>query len=347
MTAAWIIPALLLAGTAQDGENLTTSLESLYARAGKRAAESVVAIRVEREAELAEKIPALERLKRAFSGMSVHSRVFAKRPKDSWCTGTIVEPDGVIVTTWFNVSGQITSITVRLPDGRKLPGTLLGYNGSFDLAVIKVDAKDLPVLSPSPIEHLHTGAMVMALGRAPDGSALTLNPGVLSAPGRLAGRGVQTDAKLNFGNVGGPLVDARGRLVAVTCKIDTRLADQWGQNSGVGFAVTHDRLGRILTDLKAGRSVAEARKPFLGVRPLQESEAEGVELAEVVAGSAAEKAGLRTGDVIVRFDGQVITNFDELRAAIIRRSPGDTVKLVVLREKEELEFECTLGWMLQ
>ena len=332
--------------TAQEGEDLAASLEKVYEKAGTRAAPAVVAIKVERDATVVEKTT--KQARRTFNRfLGIPSKVFSKRPVSSWCTGTIVEADGIIVTTWFNVSGKVRSITVLLQDGRKLSGKLLGYNGSFDLAAIKIEATDLPVIPRAPLGGVRQGSTVVALGRAPDGKGLTLNPGVLSAPGRLAGRGVQTDAGLNFGNVGGPLVDSRGRLVAITCKVDTRRAGQWGQNSGVGFAVTHDRLSLILTDLKAGRSVAEARKPFLGVRPLQESTKKGVELAEVIAGSGAEKAGLRTGDVIVNFDGHAITNFDELSAAIKRKSPGDKVKVTVKREDEKMEFECELGWMLE
>jgi serine protease Do len=255
-----------------------------------------------------------------------------------------VEDEGTIVTTHFNVSGKIGAITVRLWDGRELEGKLLGYNGTFDLAAIKVEASGLPVARKARVEDLKTGQAVLAIGRAPDGSGLTINPGIVSAPSRLAGRGLQTDAKLNYGNVGGPLVDTQGRLVGVTCKVDTKYSSSRGQNSGVGFAITHDRLGEALADLKAGRNVEEPRRPFLGVQAKQDSEEEGVELELVQAGSAAEKAGLLKGDVILELEGKKIANFEELRAAIGRKSPGDRILVKVRRGEEEKEFQCDLGW---
>lgn len=340
MTTASLLIALALASQ----EELGADLERVYRAVTERAAPWVVAIKVDREPEAepaAESGPrrSLERLLRGGAPPA-----FSRRPPQAWCSGTILEADGLVVTTHFNVSGKLKSILVRLHDGRELPGQLLGFNGTFDLAAVKIDAEGLPTPRMSRLQALKSGHTVLALGIAPGGRGLTVNPGVLSAPSRMAGRGLQTDAKLNFGNVGGPLVDDEGCLVAVTCKVDTRRHDDWGQNSGVGFAVTHDRLSEVLPDLKAGKNVVEARRAFLGIQPNMERTDPGVELSVVQAGSAAEKAGLKTGDVLTAFEGKKIDNFDELRAAITRRAPGDRVKLTILRGKEELEIECELGW---
>ncbi|HLF94074.1 MAG TPA: trypsin-like peptidase domain-containing protein, partial [Planctomycetota bacterium] len=223
----------------------------------------------------------------------------------------------------------------------------LGSNATDDLALLKIDAKDLPTLVPSRVEDLNAGSPVVAVGRAPDGKGLTLNPGIVSAVSRLGGRGVQTDAKLNFGNVGGPLVDAEGRLIAITCKVDTKagISSTRGQNSGVGYAVTHEELRKIMPDLKSGKVVAESRRPFLGIEADQKATvAAGVLLAAVRAGGSAERAGIKGGDTIIEMDGQKITYFDELRAFILRKAPGDHIKVKVKREEKELEFECELGW---
>jgi len=160
----------------------------------------------------------------------------------------------------------------------------------------------------------------------------------------MSGKGIQIDAKLNYGNVGGPVVDHEGRLVAVSCKVDVKYASVYGQNSGVGFAITHDRFTSLLADLKAGKNEAESRRPFLGIQFDQKSTKEGVELESVQPGGAAEKAGIKAKDVIVEFDGKKIAVFDDLRETILRKSPGDKVKVKVLRGEEAIEFDCTLGW---
>jgi len=325
------------------GEDAVTALESLYQKAAGRAAPCVVAIKVEREPE--EKVEPQPRVLPGPFGNLLGGSVFARRPAGAWCTGTIVEAEGVIVTTHFNVSGKVKSIRVRLADGRELEGRLTAWNATFDLAAIRVEASGLPTLDYSRMETLRTGAPLAALGRAPDGRSLTLNPGILSAPSRLEGRGIQTDAKLNYGNVGGPLVDMEGRLVAITCKVDTKFAADRGQNSGVGFAIPHDRLRGVLAELKAGRSVHEARRAFLGVKTSdQGTEVDGFLVGEIVPGSVAERAGLKAGDVIVELDGRKIHGFEELRSTIGRKNPGERIRIRVLRGEDPLEFECELGW---
>lgn len=323
-------------------DDLVLSLEQSYEKAADRAAGAVVAIKVDREAE-----PLLPRPSGP-SGLGGRFRmpedVFAKRPAASWCSGLIVEPDGVILTTHFNVSGKVKSIKVMLPDGREVDGKLMGFNGTYDLAAIKVEAEKLPVLKRAKLDDLKTGQPLLALGRAPDGRNLTVNPGIISAASRMSGRGIQIDSKLNYGNVGGPVVDLEGRLVAVSCKVDVKYASIYGQNSGVGFAVTHDKFSTLLADLKAGKNEAEVRRPFLGIQYDQKSTKEGVELESVQAGGAAEKAGIKAKDVIVEFDGKIIKAFDDLRESILRKSPGDKVKVKVLRGEDEIEFDCTLGW---
>ena len=340
-----LVMVLALGGAAyaQDRQNIKSddvvqSLETSYEKVCEKVGPAVVAIKVDREAE--PKAPAPAGGPRRFG---LPEDVFAKRPA-AWCSGLIVEPTGTILTTYFNVSGKVRSIKVLLHDGRELDAELLGFNATYDLAVLKIGADGLPTLKNGRLEDLKVGQPLVALGRAPNGKSLTVNPGIVSAPSRLAGKGIQIDSKLNYGNVGGPVVDLDGRLLAVSCKVDVKYAPVYGQNSGVGFAITHDRFSNILADLKAGKNEAEARRPFLGIQFDQKSTKEGVELESVQAGGAAEKAGIKARDVIVEFDGRKITVFDDLRESILRKAPGDKVKLKVLRGEDEMEFECTLGW---
>jgi S1-C subfamily serine protease len=339
---------LLLSAAAQvdvANPDPVAAMESMTLKAVEKAAAAVVAIRVEREPEPAKPAPSGRRPGPLGRGlMQMPEDVFAKRPEGAWCSGVVAEADGLILTTHFNVAGKVKAIKVLLADGRELDARLLGFNGTYDLAALKVEAKDLPVPAKAPLDLLKAGQAVIALGRAPDGRGLTVNPGIVSAAARLGGRGIQTDARLNYGNVGGPLVDAEGRLVAVTCKVDVRFSSTRGQNSGVGYAITHDRFAEILAELKAGRSVAESRRPLLGISFKTDSKLKGVELESVAPGGAAEKAGIKAGDVIVEFDGKEIQYFDELRGAIGRHSPGDKVAVKVQRGEALLEFECELGW---
>jgi S1-C subfamily serine protease len=322
-------------------DDLVSSLEKSYEKVADKTANCVVAVRVDREPEPAPpRTTPLPGLRGRFGAPPEDP--FAKRPS-AWCSGLIVEPTGTILTTYFNVQGKVKSIRVLLPDGRELEGKLLGYNGTYDLAAIKVEAEGLPTLRKARLDDLKAGQTLVALGRAPDGKSLTLNPGIVSAASRLGGKGIQIDSKLNYGNVGGPVVDLEGRLVAVSCKVDVKYALVFGQNSGVGFAITHDRFSNLLVDLKAGKNQAEPRRPFLGIGPEPNSKKEGVELATVQAGTAAEKAGIKPHDVIIEFDGRKVTQFDDLRAAIGRKSEGDRVKVKVLRGEDEMEFECVLG----
>lgn len=331
-----------VAAAAQEikSDDLILSLEQAYEKAADKAAAAVVAIRVDREPEVVPKPSAPPGFRGRF-GMP--EDVFAKRPS-AWCSGLVVEPDGVILTTHFNVSGKVKSMKVLLPDGREVEAKLLGFNGTYDLAALKVEAQGLPVIKRAKLDDLKTGQALVALGRAPDGKSLTVNPGIISAASRMSGRGIQIDSKLNYGNVGGPVVDLEGRLVAVSCKVDVKYASIYGQNSGVGFAVTHDKFSTLLADLKAGKNEAEVRRPFLGIQYDQKSTKEGVELESVQASGAAEKAGIKAKDVIIEFDGKKITTFDDLRDSILRKSPGDKVKVKVLRGEDEMEFDCTLGW---
>lgn len=279
---ALAVPAAAHAQNRRDikSDDLVTSLESSYEKAADKAGPAVVAIRVDREPEPAPKTPGFPGLRSRFT---MPEDVFAKRPS-AWCSGVIIEESGTILTTYFNISGKVKSVRVMLPDGRELEAQVLGYNGTYDLAALKVEAEGLPTLKKARLEELKVGQTLVALGRAPNGKSLTANPGIISAASRLSGKGIQIDSKLNYGNVGGPVVDLEGRLVAVSCKVDVKYASIYGQNSGVGFAITHDRFANLVADLKAGKNEAEARKPFLGIQYDLKSTKEGVELESVQAG---------------------------------------------------------------
>ncbi len=363
--AAAALPAF--AQTKDDDRKILRAFESKWEKVVEKAQSVVVTIRVERDDTREDKankvnnpqvdggvfkkppdrvvyVCADDKVEETASGTCSKCGGDLKKVVRGMCTGTILEPDGVIGTSYFNLKGKLTKITVTTADGKEHDGKLLGYNGGADFAVIKIDAKNLPTLPMADGGKLVTGMNVVVLGRAPDGKGLTLNPGILSAPQRNMGFAWQTDAHTNYGNVGGPLVDLDGRLVGVTCKIEAKSSGSVGQNSGISFAVAPDQLAKIMPDLKLGKSTQNTAKPFMGIQAdVNATDVDGVKLADVIKGGGAERAGLKAGDVILEFDGVPTKIFDDLRLMIEKKSVGDQFKVKVRRGEEELDLTGTLG----
>ncbi len=336
-----LLPALLLWGAATaaaqaDDSSVLRAFESRYARAVEKAAAVSVSIKVDRLLDTA-------RVPDRRAGSFFTGGVFAKRP-DGPVSGTIVEADGWIATTYFNVQGDLKSVEVTLPDGAIHPAKVMGWDAGADMALLKIEATGLPTLPPADSAELRTGDLVIAVGRDPEGRGVTGNQGILSAGGRHKGRTVQLDARLNYGNVGGPLVDLEGRLVGMTCKVTVSQAGNMGQNSGVSFALLSSKIAEILPDLKKGKRIEGGGRPFMGVGPDPAYEGkEGAKIGHVVEGGSAKKAGLQIGDIITSLDGVKIASFDELRGEILKKKIGDTVKVRIVRDGEEQEITMALG----
>jgi S1-C subfamily serine protease len=341
--APWIAALSLLAAAgaarAQDEEKILRAFEERYRAAAEKAAAVTVSLRVDRIKDSVAPPPP-----RGMRGFGGGDDPFGKRPANSPVTGLILEADGWIATSYFNIAGDLKEIEATLPDGRVLPAKLVGYQTGADIALLKVEATGLAVLPRVDPHFLKTGEPVVAVGRAPDGRGLTVNPGILSAPGRHAGKTVQVDCRLNFGNVGGPLVDLEGRLIGMTCKITTARTDI-GQNSGIGFALISTHLDSALPALKKGeKTTSGSGRPFLGIigEP-NDTETDGARIKELHNGGSAEKSGLKVDDVIIAMDGVRIRNFEELRTVIMKKKVGETVKVKLRREGQELEFDVVLS----
>jgi S1-C subfamily serine protease len=321
---------------AQGDEATLRSFEDKYARAIERASAATVSIRVNRKSDTA---PGSPRSRGNFMGTP-----FAVRP-DAPVSGFIVDPDGFIATTYFNVQGDLKEIEVTLPDGAIHAAKVMGWNVGADIALLKIEATGLPTLPPADMAELRTGDLVVAVGRDPNGRGVTANQGILSAPGRHSGRSVQVDARLNYGNTGGPLVDLDGRLVGMCCKVNMVSAGDRGQNSGVSFVMLGSKIAEMLPSLKKGdRIQGGGGRPFLGVMgDIAYAAGDGARLERVLAGGSAEKAGLKAGDIIQQLNGDKITSFDDLRGSILKHKIGETVKVKVKRGEEMLEFEMPLG----
>lgn len=280
-------------------------------------------------------------------------------PEEGTGSGFIWDNDGHIVTN-FHVIQRAQEVLIRLPDRSSWKARLVGYEPSKDIAVLKTDAP-AGELRPVPIgrsDDLQVGQKVYAIGN-PFGFDQTLTTGVVSALGRTirnpAGQTIdgviQTDAAINPGNSGGPLLDSAGRLIGM----NTMIYSPSGTSAGIGFAVPVDTINEVVPQLIAhGRVV----RPYLGITIVPENYVrswgyKGVLIGDVVEGAGAAEAGFRgtrvardgtiiPGDLIIAIDERKIENYDDLRLALDKYKPGDTVTVRYLRENEERTAEVRL-----
>ncbi|HEU4976651.1 MAG TPA: trypsin-like peptidase domain-containing protein [Baekduia sp.] len=262
-------------------------------------------------------------------------------------TGFVVDGQGHIVTA-AHVVDNASKVTVRFQDGTTRTATVLGSDDATDLAVLDVDSSGLTLhpLKLGSTTSLQVGDPVAAIGD-PFDYARSLSTGIVSgldrtiqAPnGFTVAHAVQTDAALNPGNSGGPVLAADGTVVGVVDQIATN--GQSEQSSGVGFAVPSDIVSAELSDLIAGRSVSHA---YLGVSMADTtSTTSGAPVAAVTAGGPAARAGLRAGDVVTAIDGRAVQGSNDVVAAIAGDRPGDQVKLTVRRGGSQHTITVRLG----
>ena len=271
-------------------------------------------------------------------------------------SGVIISEDGYIVTNNHVVDGA-SKLKVKLNDGRTFDAKLIGTDSATDLALLKVEAKDLPTLPFGSSDALRLGEWVLAIG-SPFDLQSTITAGIVSAKARQLGAipndfriesFIQTDAAVNPGNSGGALVNTHGELVG----INTLIKSQTGSYVGYSFAIPETIVRKVVVDLKEFGVVQRA---LLGIqfRVVDQDflDAEGEELgikelggayvASVVEGGAASEAGIRKGDVILAIDGVKITEPSTLQEQIARYRPNDTVKLSVKRDGDVKQIEVTL-----
>ena len=264
-------------------------------------------------------------------------------------SGVIIRPDGYIVTNNHVVNGA-TSIQVTLNNNQQYDATVVGTDPATDVAIIKVDANNLPTSPMGDSDALRLGEWVLAIG-SPLGAQLrsTITAGIVSAKGRsmpdYSGEFkiesfIQTDAAVNPGNSGGALVNKKGELVG----INTAIVSQTGSYTGYSFAVPVNIVKRVAQDLMdfgsvkravLGISMGSVDKKFADEMKL--SSISGVYINEVMKGSAAEKAGLKKDDVIVAIDGQKITDASSVQAKVGSYHPGDKAVIRYIRDGKEME----------
>ncbi|WP_427912889.1 DegQ family serine endoprotease [Ramlibacter sp. MMS24-I3-19] len=277
----------------------------------------------------------------------------AMRPKEvpvhGLGSGFIVSPDGLILTN-AHVVKDANEVTVKLTDRREFRAKVLGSDPKTDIAVLRIQAKNLPVVQLGDAKNLRPGEWVAAIG-SPFGFENTVTAGVVSAKGRsLPDESgvpfIQTDVAVNPGNSGGPLFNAHGEVVG----INSQIYSQSGGYQGVSFAIPIDVAQRVQQQIVATGKVQHAR---LGVSVQEVNQAiadsfkldkpEGALVASVVKGSPADKAGLKSGDVIRAVNGQPVVASGDLPAAIGLSKPGDKVQLQVVRQGKTMDLAATLA----
>ncbi len=265
-------------------------------------------------------------------------------------SGFLISPDGYILTNNHMVE-ESEKVEIELTDGRKFTAKIIGTDSDSDVAVVKVDAKDLPYLELADSDALEVGEWVLAIGN-PLGLSHTVTAGIVSAKGRSGFRlanyenFIQTDAAINFGNSGGPLINLDAKVVG----INTAIVGASG-NIGIGFAIPINMAKNIYDQLVESGTVergwlgiemgvlADGTAEFLGLK----KNAKGVLIAVVFPDSAAEKAGLKPYDIIIEVDGKPIESRDAFRNQIAMLKPGSRVKLTVWRDKRRKPITVKLG----
>jgi serine protease Do len=371
----WLAACLVLAIVAYPAQGQSKGAESLrmmgkaFASVAKRISPAVVSVKVEKVVESQPNVeffspfgggdtPFGDDFFRRFFGKPFpqdQPRKYRQIPQHQQRvvgqgSGFIISPDGYILTN-NHVVGDAEKVTVKLEDGREFTAKTVGTDPHSDVAVIKIDVKNLPMLTLGNSDTLEAGEWVLAIGN-PFGLSHTLTAGIVSAKGRSSvgiadyENFIQTDAAINPGNSGGPLVDLDGKVVGM----NTAIFSQSGGYMGIGFAipinmakaikdqliktgnVTRGYLGIVIQDL-----TPELAKSF-GL-----DDHKGILVAEVTEDSPAEKAGLRQGDVILEFNGKPVEEVGVFRNRVSLKAPGTREKITVLRDGKRQTLTVTIG----
>jgi serine protease Do len=361
--AAWGAPqasSILSASPTPTVATVATSVPpavagASYAPVLEHVMPAVVTLRVQKRAAMVptdQQIP--EEFRRFFGDQFPQGARGQRQPRGvqrGLGSGVIASQDGYILTNNHVVDG-VDEVKVELPDGRTYTAKVVGADAATDLAVVKIEAKNLPVLVFGDSDAVKVGDIALAIGN-PLGVGETVTSGIISAKGRTTPDGtagyqdfLQTDAAINHGNSGGALVNAGGELIGINSQI---LSPSDG-NIGLGFAIPSNMAKRVMDQLISGGTVRRAK---LGVRiqPITPDMAaamglessRGALVSTVDEDSPAAKAGLKQGDVITQYNGKPVSDNNQLRNAVSQTAPGTTVPLQVLRNGRSDTLHATLG----
>jgi Do/DeqQ family serine protease len=357
-----VFPQFALAeGSGLDGQEIDTleRQNKAYERIAESVTPAIVAIQSTEVIKVQQSPFMMDPFFRQFFGnMLPPFGVPRERPEHALGSGVIVSPDGYIVTNNHVVS-KATQIEVLLSDKRSFKGKVVGADPQTDIAVIKIDAHNLPVVPFGDSGQMKVGDTVMAFGN-PFGQYFTVTRGSVSALGRSLSDPrsdkfedfIQTDAAINPGNSGGALVNVRGQVIGINTAIVSGNSGPGGEGGflGIGFAIPSNTAKHVMEDLiKTGK----VSRGYLGVsiKSLNEAFAKqfkvpdtsGALVDEVTAGGPADKAGIKNGDVIRKLNGRTLQDSEQLIASVTDMNPGTEVTLDILRDSKPMTIHLTLG----
>jgi serine protease Do len=329
------------------------------AQVSAKASAAVVSVRFEIEstADEDEQSQIEQFLKKFFGQGNSPFQMPRRQPQQKQYTqglgsGFVVDSNGYIMTNYHVVS-EANTVTVRFGKGTEYKAKVVGKDPPTDLALIKIDAGNLPMLELGDSDKIEVGEWVIAIGN-PFGLSSTVTVGVVSGKGRT-GIGIedyedfiQTDAAINMGNSGGPLINARGEVIG----INTAIVSGSGGNVGIGFAIPSNMAKLVYQQLKTEGHVTRG---YLGIlmQPLTPKLAQkfgvkgqkGILISDVVSKSPADQAGLRNGDVIIRMNERDVNEVTQFRNYVAMQKPGSEAKLYVVRDGKEKEISVQIGTM--
>jgi serine protease Do len=348
-----------LSAFAQDEESVAAlrHMGKAFSSIAKKASPAVVSLKAEvdasRDSSTNREWPFDDDLFEYFFGpRSPRQRTPRSQPRQSVTTmgsGFIISEDGYILTNNHMVE-DAKKVKIELADGRKFDAEIIGTDPESDIAVVKIEAKNLPYLELADSDELEVGEWVLAIGN-PLSLSHTVTAGIVSAKGRSVGLAnfesfIQTDAAINRGNSGGPLINLDGQVVG----INTAIVGATG-NIGIGFAIPINMVKYVYKQLREEGAV---ERGYIGVTFDQltpgsavsldlDKETKGIIITEVVKGTPAEDAGLQQYDVIVELDGEAVGNNNEFLNRVAMYKPGTKIKLVVLRDGKRKPVTIKLG----